>query len=84
MQILYVYHKQQCKEKTFTLLYDSRFATHFDSEYIELLEFCMSQTDLSGLKIILNVVSTDFQNNCGHPIMALTLNESFELPNGVD
>jgi Leucine-rich repeat (LRR) protein len=81
-KIVYTYHKQQYKEQTFTLL--SKFAIQFNPKYAKLLERCMSQICWSGLKITLNVVSIDFPNNWGHPIKALALNESFELPNGVD
>jgi hypothetical protein len=86
-KIVYAYHEQQYKEQIFTLL--SNFTRRFNPEYVKSLECCMSQIGWSRLKITLNVVtlkaiSTDFPNNCGHPIKALALNESFELPKGVD
>jgi hypothetical protein len=68
------------------LLYDdSQFERYFKPECIKKsLERRMSQIGWSGLKITLNVVSTKFLNNCDSSIKVLSLNESFELPDGLD
>ena len=81
---VYAYHKQQCKEETFTLVCDPQCDKSLNSQYIKALERCMSQTGWAGVKVTLKIVSVDPQNNYDHPIRALCLNESFQLPNGLD
>ena len=81
---IYAYHKQQCKEETFTLVCDPQCDEYLISQYIKALERCMSQTGWAGVKVTLKIVSVNPQNNYDHPIRALCLNESFQLPNGLD
>ena len=55
--MLYKYHKQQCKEQTFTLLCDPQCEEYLISEYIKALERRMSQTGWISVKVTLEIAS---------------------------
>ena len=72
---LYEYHKNQCKEQTFTLLCDPQCKDDLISEYIKALERRMSQPGWIYVKVTLKMTQLNVQNSYEYPVKALCLNE---------
>ena len=81
---IYGYHKQQCNEETFIAIGDPHYDDAYISYCIKVFQCRMSQSGWVSVKVTLKIVSIDPQNNYEHPIRALCLNDSFQLPNRLD
>ena len=81
---LYEYHKNQCKEQTFTLLYGAECGDSYISEFVKALERRMSQPGWAGVKVTLKMTRLDVQNSCEYPVKALYFIDVVDLPNGLD
>jgi hypothetical protein len=74
---IYGYHKEHYREEVATFF--CNIPSYIYSKY--LLERWLSETGWAAMKVTLQEISTDSQSNNSHPIRALGLNESSQLPN---
>jgi hypothetical protein len=76
-RIAYAYHEKQYREETVAFLCELPSNAHCISPF----ERWLSETGWATVKIVLKGISTVSQEKDGHPIRALCLEESVQVPN---
>jgi hypothetical protein len=81
---LYGYYKKQCKEQTFTFLYNTKTKDANIHKCLKAFEHHMGRVGWEAIKVNLKLALVNPQNNYKHPIKALYYKITSKYPMGMD